>query len=182
CDGGRYAVNLEFLSEEAAELAYLEALAKVRQIESQPNAMGKLGGTGFAFKTLLELGKIMADLDPNGGSKPMFAACARAWEHLGEQGQQNKDSSKLVEDLAEIIPPMELVKHLANVNLSETVTGMLNLVEDAALFILGLDSRISRVQTRFIAPGKSTIQTFITRLKSLRKDFDIGVGVQTESK
>jgi hypothetical protein len=48
-----------------------------------------------------------------------------------------------VEGLASITPSVESVRGLADSNLSKTVTAMLNLVEDASLFIVNYRSRSS---------------------------------------
>jgi hypothetical protein len=40
-------------------------------------------------------------------------------------------------------PSIESVEELADANLEETVTAMLNLIEDASLFILSYESRSS---------------------------------------
>jgi hypothetical protein len=53
------------------------------------------------------------------------------------------DLNDLVENLARMTPSIKSIEELADANLEETVTAMLNLIEDASLFILSYESRSS---------------------------------------
>ncbi|KAG8741329.1 hypothetical protein FRC10_002991 [Ceratobasidium sp. 414] len=181
--GGKYGVKLEFLGGEAAEQAYRGAFARVQQMEIQPSMVERTRKAGTAFKALLTLGSTMAELDPSGGAKAAFAVCAKAWELLKEQDKQNKDLNQLVEDLARMIPSAESVRRLANANLEETVTDMLNLIEDVSLLVMRFYSRRSRTQmftlSIFDSSVQDQMQEFVTKFKSLREEFDTRVVAQT---
>ncbi|KAG8743449.1 hypothetical protein FRC10_012029 [Ceratobasidium sp. 414] len=105
--------------------------------------------------------------------------------HLEEQDQQNKDLNKLVKDLAGMIPSVDSIKRLADANLRETVIAMLNLIEDVSLFILSFDPRSVRAQIGsfvFSSPNpQDQIESFSSSFKSLRKEFDTRISVQTDS-
>ncbi|KAG9114910.1 hypothetical protein FRC07_007591, partial [Ceratobasidium sp. 392] len=131
CEGMTYAVKLKFLSEEAADKAYTEAFIQAEQMV-KPNTQHKTSKVKDAFRALLELGSTMAELDPSGGAKVVFAVCTKAWEHLEEQSKLNDDVQKLIKDLASLTPSLDLVKRFANAILKETVVDMLNLIEDVS--------------------------------------------------
>ncbi|KAG8679023.1 hypothetical protein FRC08_017282, partial [Ceratobasidium sp. 394] len=166
-----------------AERAYQEAFTKAQRMETQPSVVERTGRVGAAFKTLLALGSTMADLDPTGGAKVVFAVCTKAWECLEAQDEQNKKLNKLVKDLAGMIPSLELVKRFANANLGETVMAMLDLIEDVSLFILSFYSRSSWAQVLSFGPFDSGVQdqieAFIVKFERLRKEFDTRMGAQT---
>jgi hypothetical protein len=64
-------------------------------------------------------------------------------QRLEDQEKQDADLNDLVESLARMTPSIAAVNGLANANLAETVIAMLNLIEDASLFILKYKSRSS---------------------------------------
>ncbi|KAG9092211.1 hypothetical protein FS749_015911 [Ceratobasidium sp. UAMH 11750] len=166
-----------------AEQAYREAFAKARQLETQTNVPGKPGKAGAAFKALLKLPNTMAKLDPSGGAKVAFTVCAKAWELLEEQNEQNEDIYKLVEDLARMIPPIESVKRLADANLGQTVMDMLNLIEDVSLSIVKRYSRSCQTKlfslSIFDSGPLDPTQEFIERFKILKEEFDTRMTAQT---
>ncbi|KAG9089482.1 POC1 centriolar protein A [Ceratobasidium sp. UAMH 11750] len=182
CASKKYTVNLMFLDDKGAERAYRDAFKKAQEMGTQPSIIQRAGRTGDAFKTLLELGSAMAELDPTGSAKIAFIICAKAWMHLEEQDQQNRELNNLVEDLAGMIPSIDSIKRLADTDLRETAIAMLNLVEDVSLFILSSDSR--RVRTpigSFVSPGSNPqdqIESFSSNFKRLREEFDTRVSVQ----
>jgi hypothetical protein len=51
--------------------------------------------------------------------------------------------NNLVDNLARMTPSIKSIEELADVNLRETITEMLRLIEDASLFILDYESRSS---------------------------------------
>ncbi|KAG9124487.1 hypothetical protein FRC07_011466, partial [Ceratobasidium sp. 392] len=145
-----------------AKQAYSEAFEKVQRMENRPGLLERAGRIGHAFKALLDLGGIMAD-------------------HLEQQEKQDVELGELVRSLARMIPSITAIKSLADDNLKETLTDMLNLIEDVSLFILNYRPRSS-----FERAWRSTInseaqeqsQAYITRLKELRSEFDTRVNVQ----
>ncbi|KAG8743171.1 hypothetical protein FRC10_000312 [Ceratobasidium sp. 414] len=155
CTGGRYTAKVTILSGGRVERAYQEAFTKAQRMGTQPSVIEMTGRVGAAFKKLLALGSAMADC-------------------LEERDRQNKKLNKLVEDLAGMIPSLELVKRFANASLGETLTAMLNLIEDVSLFILGFYSRSSRTQMLSFGPFYLSVQdqgdVFITEFEKLGKE------------
>ncbi|KAG8695687.1 hypothetical protein FRC08_007614, partial [Ceratobasidium sp. 394] len=182
CGNGMFTAQIKFLDDEVVKRAFAEAVAKVERMEKQPGALKKAGGVGDAFKTILSLGNAMADLDPTGSAKIVFSVCTKAWERLERQDQQDADLNELAKSLARMIPSVDSVKDLADDNLRETVMDMLNLVEDVSLFILNFRPRSSferawRGATSSDVDEKT--QEYIARFKSLSREFDRRVGVQS---
>ncbi|KAG8718386.1 hypothetical protein FRC09_012736 [Ceratobasidium sp. 395] len=172
---------MTFLGEEEAKQAYLEAFQRVKHMENQPGLLEKAGKVGSAFKVLLDLGSIMASLDPTGGAEVAFSVCAKAWEHLEQQEKQDIELNELVKRLARMIPSVESIKGLADDNLKETVMDMLHLIEDVSLFILNTRPRGS-FERAWRAAISSEIQeqseAYIAKFEDLRREFDSRVGVQ----
>ncbi|KAG8776039.1 hypothetical protein FRC12_001125 [Ceratobasidium sp. 428] len=176
-----FAIKMIFLGEEEAKQAYLEAFQKVKHMENQPGLLEKAGKIGSAFKTLLDLGSLMASLDPTGGAEVAFSVCTKAWEHLEQQEKQDTELNELVKRLARMIPSVESIKGLANNNLKDTIMDMLNLIEDVSLFILNTRPRGS-FERAWRAAISSEIQeqseAYIAKFEELRREFDSRVGVQ----
>ncbi|KAG8686051.1 hypothetical protein FRC09_014379 [Ceratobasidium sp. 395] len=181
CENNMFAIKMTFLGEEEAKQAYLEAFQKVKHMENQPGLLEKAGKIGSAFKALLDLGSLMASLDPTGGAEVAFSVCTKAWEHLEQQEKQDTELNELVKRLARMIPSVESIKGLADNNLKETVMDMLNLIEDMSLFILNTRPRGS-FERAWRAAISSEIQeqseAYIAKFKELRREFDSRVGVQ----
>jgi hypothetical protein len=62
-------------------------------------------------------------------------------QRIEQQEKQDVDLNDFVKGLAGMTPSISIVTELADANLGETVTAMLNLIEDASLFILNYKSR-----------------------------------------
>ncbi|KAG8719047.1 hypothetical protein FRC08_003792 [Ceratobasidium sp. 394] len=140
CYNRIYTSKVVFQSQDAAGRAYTEALAKAQQMESR-GVLKTSGPVGTAFKTLLDLGSALSELDPTGGSKVAFTLCTKAWEHMEKQEKQAAELDDLVQSLARMAPTIESVQRIADANLGDTTTAILNLIEDASLFILNYKSR-----------------------------------------
>ncbi|KAG8692328.1 hypothetical protein FRC08_009843 [Ceratobasidium sp. 394] len=79
-------------------------------------------------------------------------------------------------------PTIESVQRIADANLGDTVTAMLNLIEDASLFILNYKSRNAFAQTLHSiidSAAQDRIRDFIQQFRNLREEFDSRVGTQT---
>ncbi|KAG8724226.1 hypothetical protein FRC09_020730 [Ceratobasidium sp. 395] len=153
---------MKFLGEEEAKQAYLKALQKVKHMKNQPSLLEKAGKVGSAFKALLDLGTLMAP-------------------YLEQQEKQDEELHELVKRLARVIPSADSVKSLADENLKETATDMLNLIEDVSLFILHTRPQGSSERTwRGVANSEiqERSQAYITKFEELRREFDSRVGVQ----
>ncbi|KAG8793289.1 POC1 centriolar protein A [Ceratobasidium sp. 428] len=172
---------IAFLSEEETERAYSAAFDKSQQLEKRPGMVEKAGKVGDAFKALLALGSTMAELDPTGGAKVAFSVCTKAWECLEQQEKQDASLDQLVEDIAGMIPSVESIKGVADDDLSQTVTAMLNLVEDVSVFILSFrsSSSIERAWRAMISSeSEDQINAYTAKFRGLRKQFNTRVDVQ----
>ncbi|KAG9121971.1 hypothetical protein FRC07_001833, partial [Ceratobasidium sp. 392] len=182
CDNGMFEVHVKMLDEETAKQAYLEALQKVQRLEKQSGVLEKAGRVGDAFKVFLNLGSLMADLDPTGGAKIVFSVCTAAWEHLERQEKQDEDLNMLVKQMRRTVPSVNSVQAIADDNLKETVMNMLNLIEDVSLFILNFRTGgpIGRALRAVIRSGvQEQIQTYIAEFGELRREFDTRMEAQT---
>ncbi|KAG9087139.1 hypothetical protein FS749_003139 [Ceratobasidium sp. UAMH 11750] len=182
CENGMFRTQVTFLDHDSAERAYSEAFSKVQRMETQPGVLEKAGRVGHAFKAILELGGMMADLDPTGSAKVVFAACTKAWEHLEQQEKEDMELNELVKGLARMIPSVKSVKNIANDNLQETVISMLDLIEDVSCFILNSRPRnpLKRAMRAVVSSEiQERAQAFILEFRNLRAEFDTRVSVQT---
>ncbi|KAG9124702.1 hypothetical protein FRC07_010572 [Ceratobasidium sp. 392] len=174
CDNGMFEVHVKMLDEETAKQAYAEALQKVQRLEKRSGILEKAGRVGDAFKVFLNLGNIMADLDPTGGAKVVFSVCTAAWEYLEQQEQQDEDLNVLVRQMRRAVPSVNSVQDIADDNLKETVMDILNLIEDVSLFILNFRTGGSIGENSVIAVMLSTdqvphLRTSITCGDTLRR-------------
>ncbi|KAG9081023.1 WD repeat-containing protein 38, partial [Ceratobasidium sp. 392] len=150
-------------------------------MKEKPGPVEKAGRVGDAFKAILGLGSMMADLDPTGSAKIVMLACTKAWEHLEQQEQEDVDMTELVQRISRMVPSAESVQDLADESLKETVMDMLNLAEDLSLFVLNSRPRSSYERLRRVAISSDRGErtgAYISRFKDLRREFDTRVGVQ----
>ncbi|KAG8754824.1 POC1 centriolar protein A [Ceratobasidium sp. 428] len=167
-----YSVLIDVLQ---ATDTYLRALDEVQSREKQSSVVEKAGRLGDAFKKLVDLGTIAAELDPTGGAKVAFAICTVAWKHLEEQEKQDEDLNTLVRKIERMVPSVNLVKGIADDHLKKTVTDMLHLIEDVSLFILDYrsGSSIGRALSAVVRSGvQEQAQEFITQFSDLKEEFD----------
>ncbi|KAG8764123.1 hypothetical protein FRC12_008254 [Ceratobasidium sp. 428] len=199
CNTLQATVYMALLSAEETERAYSTAFVKSQQLDTRLGVTQKAGKVGDAFKALLALGSTMTELDPTGGAKVAFAVCTQAWECLEQQEKQDTSLEKLVQSIAGMIPSVELVKGLANDDLSQTVTEMLNLIEDVSVFILSFRSRgsIGKLVRYLIritliifsserawraaisSESEAQIEAYTARFEQLREQFDTRMIAQT---
>ncbi|KAG8724799.1 hypothetical protein FRC09_013985 [Ceratobasidium sp. 395] len=173
--GGLFKVHVQFLDEETATDAYRNALREAQSGEKQPSVVEKAGRLGNAFKKLVDLGNVAAELDPTGGAKVAFTVCTAAWKHLEEQQKQDEDLNTLVKKIERMVPSVDSVREIADDNLKKTVTDMLHLIEDVSLFILNYKSgspigRALRAVVR--SDVQEQVQEFITQFSDLKEEFD----------
>ncbi|KAG8704540.1 hypothetical protein FRC09_003461 [Ceratobasidium sp. 395] len=181
CENNTFKVKMIFLGEEEAKRAYLEALKKVEQMEQQPGLLERAGRVGKAFKTLLDLGSLMADLDPTGGAAVAFSVCTKAWEHLEQQESQDAELSELVKRMARVIPSIKSLEDKAGSDLKETLMDMLNLIEDVSVFILSTRSRspfARAIRAAVSSDVSEQSQTYITKFEELGKELMLRMGTQ----
>ncbi|KAG9093275.1 hypothetical protein FS749_014702 [Ceratobasidium sp. UAMH 11750] len=182
CDDGKFTLKGLFMGHDAAKTAYEDALARVQQMERPTSLLNKYGRYGAAFTTLLALGTALSELDPSGSAKVAFSVCTKAWQHLEKQEKQDKDIHDFVEQLARMTPTIKSVQDVADAHLQDTIADMLNLIEDASLFILGYRSRSiwGRAFSGFIDSSvQDRTKDLIENFGKLREEFDRRVGTQT---
>ncbi|KAG8718489.1 hypothetical protein FRC09_012598 [Ceratobasidium sp. 395] len=172
-------IEVSFTSRAAIAVAYSKAFIKAQQMEKRREIVDKAGKVDDAFKTLLAMGRMTAELDPTGGAKVAFSLCTRAWEYLGQQEKQNESLNELVESIAEMIPSIDSVKNITEANLSQTVIAALNLIEDASLFILSYKPRETMCHPTGSSEDLEQTEEFVARFSALQKVFDRRVSVQT---
>ncbi|QRV96504.1 hypothetical protein RhiJN_24522 [Ceratobasidium sp. AG-Ba] len=179
CHNGLYKLQVIFLNVDQANQAYAEAFAKANRLE-QPLVPGERAGRiANAFKPILALSKAITELDPTGGANAVFSVTTAAWEFLRER-EDHEQLDVLAKNIASMIPSVGSIKAIADPSLMETVTNMLNLVEDMSLYILNYDPNklFERKIRRAINFGdQDPIQRVVSNFKRLRKEFDTRVAV-----
>ncbi|QRW11285.1 hypothetical protein RhiLY_10284 [Ceratobasidium sp. AG-Ba] len=179
CHNGLYKLQVILLNADQANQAYAEAFAKANRLE-QPLVPGERAGRiANAFKPILALSKVIAELDPTGGANAVFSVTTAAWECLRER-ENHEQLDDLAKNIASMIPSVESIKAIADPSLMETVTNMMNLVEDMSLYILNCDPKklFERKIRRAINFGdQDPIQRVVSDFKRLRKEFDTRVAV-----
>ncbi|QRV73267.1 hypothetical protein RhiJN_01281 [Ceratobasidium sp. AG-Ba] len=133
------------------------------------------GTLASGFKSLLEFGSRLSELDPTGATKVTFSVCAMAWEYLENQMQPDEILDDLVNQLGRIVPTITSVQDIANADLGDTLTAMLNLVEDASLLILNYRSHRPRALN---SATQDRIRNIVNTFMNLRAEFDNRVGAQ----
>ncbi|KAG8717079.1 hypothetical protein FRC09_014774 [Ceratobasidium sp. 395] len=158
------------------------ALDKVQRIESRQSGLNTSGKLGSAFKTLLDLGSMLSELDPTGGAKVAFSVCSMAWERIEKQEEQDDTLRDLIEQLAQLTPTIKSVQDVANANLENTVTAMLNLIEDTSLFILKYKSQSNWkhiLYSTIDSTMQDRIRDILDGFKKLKEEYDTKVAAQT---
>ncbi|QRV77779.1 WD40-repeat protein (notchless protein), related protein [Ceratobasidium sp. AG-Ba] len=185
--GKSFMVHMRVMGKDATKQAYAEALAAAKAMNNKHQSIGKSSRAMGAFERIMNLNKILVDLDPTGGAEAAFWVCTKAWEfclfeHLEAQEQQNVEMEDLLNSLGSILPSVDSVKKIANPNLRETLVEIQNLVEDASVYILSTSSR-SRSERNIYktlnpAP-RGQLDAFVKRSQQLRQEFHERMMVQT---
>ncbi|KAG8722200.1 hypothetical protein FRC09_006640 [Ceratobasidium sp. 395] len=182
CDNKIFKLELKLMDQEEAKRAYIMALDKVQRIESRQSGLNTPGKLGSAFKTLLDLGSMLSELDPTGGAKVAFSVCSMAWERIEKQEEQDDTLRDLIEQLAQLTPTIKSVQDVANANLENTVTAMLNLIEDTSLFILNYKSQSNWKHILYSTIDSTTqarIRGILDGFRKLKEEYDTKVAAQT---
>ncbi|QRV96470.1 hypothetical protein RhiJN_24488 [Ceratobasidium sp. AG-Ba] len=180
CEDPFRTVEISFVDTETAKQAYTKALEKVKETQRQPGLIERTGKIRDAFGTLLALGNTVAELDPTGGAKVAFSVCTMALQQFKEQEKRAVALNALVDGLARLKPSVESVSDIADANLRETVTKIMNLIEDASVFVLNSRPQdwLGTVKDAYSSETQEQAALFITEFESLRKEFNMRVGVQ----
>ncbi|KAG8702934.1 hypothetical protein FRC09_004449 [Ceratobasidium sp. 395] len=182
CDDPPFSIKLRFFGKEMAEDSYANALMRAEEARRQEGTPGNVGKTARAFRALIDFGETIENLDPTGSTKMVIGICNDAWEHWEQQRRGNEMLNQLVEGLAAILPSINSAEQLADSDLRRTVTDMLFLIEDAAVFVIGYQLDKLKVHTVYsaLSPNiENKAEEFITRLTRLKDEFDRGIALQT---
>ncbi|QRV96475.1 hypothetical protein RhiJN_24493 [Ceratobasidium sp. AG-Ba] len=180
CEDTSRTVEISFVDTETAKQAYTKALAKAQETQRRPGLVERTGKIRDAFGTLLALGSTVAELDPTGGAKVAFSVCTMALQQFEEQEKRAVVLNALVDGLAGLRPSVESVRDIADANLRQTITKILNLTEDASVFVLNSRPQdwLGTVKDAYSSETQEQAALFITKFESLRKEFNTKVGVQ----
>ncbi|KAG9089868.1 hypothetical protein FRC06_001320, partial [Ceratobasidium sp. 370] len=109
-----------------------------------------------------------------------------AWERMATQEKQEAELDDLVLSLARMAPAIKSVQQIADANLGDTATEMLNLIEDGSLFILNYKSQtilgtVPAKAWRSMSDSnvQDQINDLVGKFNRLREEFDTRVGTQT---
>ncbi|KAG8770868.1 hypothetical protein FRC12_004010 [Ceratobasidium sp. 428] len=159
-------------------MAYERALARAQAVADEPNILSNIGRVGKAFKVLITFGEKVANLDPTGSTRAVVAVCAKAWESLEQQEEQNVDLNNFVERLAAIVHPIKEIEEITDENISKIVQAMLDLIEDASVFIIHQKSRQS-IYNLFNLTSQRRFRNLILKFEDLTDAFDRAVIART---
>ncbi|KAF8598058.1 hypothetical protein BDV93DRAFT_478792, partial [Ceratobasidium sp. AG-I] len=179
--GGPFAVSLKFPNSEEVEDRYLGALNKADEMmDSKRGPLEGMGRFRDMFKTLIDVGKLVAEM--NSSAKLVVELCAMVWEHLEKLQQLHDDLRQLLEGLERMFEVVEFVKEYAtNSLLGNTITALLNLIEDSSNFMLGYFSKSTPVRllrSAFDGRAPDRVGELLQLFTDLKEDFDRGVRVQ----
>ncbi|KAF8595294.1 hypothetical protein BDV93DRAFT_481185, partial [Ceratobasidium sp. AG-I] len=179
--GGPFAVSLKFPNSEEVEDRYLGALNKADEMmDSKRGPLEGMGRFRDMFKTLIDVGKVVAEI--NSSAKLVVELCAMVWERLEQLQQLQDDLRKLLNGLDNIFKVVEFVREYAtNSLLGDTITALLNLIEDSSNFMLGylLESTPVRLlRSTFDNHAPDRVGELVQQFTNLKEEFDRSVQAQ----
>ncbi|KAF8597318.1 hypothetical protein BDV93DRAFT_372955 [Ceratobasidium sp. AG-I] len=131
----QFKVTLSFPAPDAAKQAPAAALAEAQAKENNTRPLERLGPTRDILKVILDVGQAVSELHP--AAKIVFSFCTTAWNILERQEKCDASVERLVVGLARMLPFVDQVDRAAKSSqLQKTVEGMMNLIEDAARFVV----------------------------------------------
>ncbi|QRV84689.1 hypothetical protein RhiJN_12705 [Ceratobasidium sp. AG-Ba] len=172
-DGLSFTIYVQVMDPIKAEQAYHEALETAQRIEGQRGSNEKARKAGEVLKVLLSFCKKAADVDPSGGAKIAYSVCVKAWQQIEEQERRDETLHAIVGGLIRLKPSIDRIKKLAKNDLKETVTDIVNLIEDVSVFVLSSRSS-SRFAQVFLNASNvdEALNKFDKRFKDLKDEFD----------
>ncbi|KAG8796691.1 hypothetical protein FRC12_005785 [Ceratobasidium sp. 428] len=105
-----------------------------------------------------------------------------AWERIERQEEQDDSLTDLIEQLAKLTPTIKSVQDVANANLENTVTAMLNLIEDASLLVLRYKSQSAWKRILYPTIDSTTkdhTRDILYKFRRLKEEYDTEVEAQT---
>ncbi|QRW13289.1 hypothetical protein RhiLY_12288 [Ceratobasidium sp. AG-Ba] len=174
-----FSVYVRVLNQSTAEQVYKEALETAQRMERQRGSSGKGGKAGEVLKTLLDFCKKATNLDPTGGATAAFSVCVMAWQQLEEQEKRDETLNAVFGSLVRLKPSIEQIEKVAENDLKETVTDIVNLIEDVSVFVLNSRSSNRFAQVFLNASNvEEAVAQFDGRFRSLKDEFDRRLQVQ----
>ncbi|KDN33900.1 hypothetical protein RSAG8_13007, partial [Rhizoctonia solani AG-8 WAC10335] len=127
-----YTAEVNILDEKLAEEIFAKSREKLAEMVELGNTNDKLKVTRQMFKSMLEFGSAVAELNPI--AKMVFAVCTRAWEEQQSSGEELDD---LAGRLVEMAPLVDEVKKYARLEpLRKNIKEFLHMIEDVSIFVL----------------------------------------------
>ncbi|KAG8731440.1 hypothetical protein FRC11_004165 [Ceratobasidium sp. 423] len=178
--GSIYNGVVYFLSLEEAEKWSINGLESFKKLEQPNTLLEKLGPARTVFKSMLEIGGLVAEAHP--AAKLTFAICTMAWERLQEQEKLNEDLQDLTERLVDIVELVKVVRDNARTeHLQNTLQALSDLIEDISIFVLDAGSNTSLVQTArnlFDSSSRDEADLLVKRFRHLKESLTMSMSAQ----
>ncbi|CAE6485879.1 unnamed protein product [Rhizoctonia solani] len=179
--GTPYSTELTVLDQRQAEELFVKSREKLAEMEQNGSTNHKLKNTQRIFKSMLEFGSAVAELNPV--AKTVLAVCTRAWERLEEQQKSGEDLDDLARGLVGMVPVVDEVKKYAQLeSLRQTIEEFLRMMEDVSIFVLERKTKGFVVQVfRSVVDSsdRDQVDELVKRFQKTKSDFDTAIGVQT---
>ncbi|QRV96748.1 hypothetical protein RhiJN_24766 [Ceratobasidium sp. AG-Ba] len=174
-------VTVKFYPPEPSKDIAARALSDTGTIQRQLRLLEKLGPARNIIANVLELGSVVAELDPR--AKAVFTVFSKAWEKLEAQEKCDASVETLVNGLFNILSTLDTVHSISRLHeLRNIIEEMWKLIEDASWFIIEYRSMGETTSTLRALAGinpQEKVDDMLTRLRDLKESFDRGVRVQT---
>ncbi|CAE6457456.1 unnamed protein product, partial [Rhizoctonia solani] len=179
--GTQYSAKLTILDQRQAEELFVKSRKKLAEMEQTSSANQQFKNTQRIFKSMLEFGSAVAELNPI--AKTVLAVCTRAWERLEEQQKSGEELDDLARGLAGMVPLVDEVKKYAQLeSLRQMFEEFLHMIEDVSIFVLERKTKGFVVQVfRSVVDSsdKDQVEELVKRFQKTKSDFDTAIGVQT---
>ncbi|CAE6529802.1 unnamed protein product, partial [Rhizoctonia solani] len=179
--GTQYSAELTILDQRQTEELFVKSRKKLAGMEQNGSTNHKLKNTQRIFKSMLEFGSAVAELNPI--AKTVLAVCTRAWERLEEQQKSGEELDDLARGLAGMVPLVDEVKKYAQLeSLRQIIEEFLRMIEDVSIFVLerkttGFVVRVFRGAVD--SSDRDQVEELVKRFQKTKGDFDTAIGVQT---
>ncbi|KAL5641644.1 hypothetical protein ACGC1H_001950 [Rhizoctonia solani] len=179
--GTQYSAELTILDQTQAEELFAKSREKLGKIGQTGGANDKFKNTQRMFKSMLEFGSAVAELNPI--AKTVLAVCTRAWERLEEQQKSGEELDDLARGLAGMVPLVDEVKKYAQLeSLRQNLEEFLRMIEDVSIFVLERKTKgfvVQAFRSVFDSSDRDQVEELVKRFQKTKSDFDMAVGVQT---
>ncbi|CAE6434498.1 unnamed protein product [Rhizoctonia solani] len=179
--GTQYSAELEILDQTQADEFFAKSRDQLSNMGQVDNTNEKLKKAHRMFKSMLEFGSAVAELNPI--AKMVFAVCTRAWEKIEDQQNSSEELDNLAGRLVEMAPLVDEVKKYARFKpLRQNIEEFLLMIEDVSIFVLERQAKGFVVQvfmSVFDSSDKDRVEELVKRFQKTKGDFDTAIGVQT---